>query len=78
MTGVARKLAVGHFLNAPFQEACARHLARIRETFFAWPGVLSCRPAPDFTPELRARMIGDLRWARANGIELDTLFKCNC
>jgi len=73
-----KKLAVGHFLNAPFQAACARHLGRIRETFFAWPGVLSCRPAPEFTPELRARMVDDLRWARANGIELDTLFNCNC
>ena len=73
-----RTLAVGHFLNAPFREACAPHLSRIRETFFAWPGVLSCRPAPDFTPELRERMVEDLRWARANGIELDTLFNCNC
>ena len=75
---VVRNLAVGHFLNAPFQEACAWHLGRIKETFFAWPGVTSCRPAPDFTPELRGRMIADLRWARANGIELDTLFNCNC
>ena len=75
---VLRNLAVGHFLNAPFQEACVRHLGRVKETFFAWPGVTSCRPAPDFTPELRARMIADLRWARANGIELDTLFNCNC
>ena len=48
-----KTLAVGHFLNADFQSACARHLGRIRETFFAWPGVLSCRPAPDFTPEVR-------------------------
>ena len=71
-------LAVGHFLNADFQAACARYLPRIKETFFAWPGVLSCRPAPDFTPELKARMIADLKWARANGIELDTLFNCNC
>lgn len=71
-------LAVGHFFNAPFQEACARHLPRIREIFFAWPGVLSCRPAPEFTPEIRARMLDDLRWARANGLELDTLFNCNC
>ena len=77
-TNVLRNLAVGHFLNAPFQEACARHLGRIRETFFAWPGVLSCRPAPEFTPEVRARMLDDLKWARANGIELDTLFNCNC
>ena len=73
-----RNLAVGHFLNAPFRETCAKHLARIKETFFAWPGVLSCRPAPDFTPELRERMTGDLRWAREHGIELDALFNCNC
>lgn len=71
-------LAVGHFLNADFQAACARHLPRIKETFFAWPGVLSCRPAPEFTPEVRARMLADLKWARVNGIELDTLFNCNC
>lgn len=73
-----RNLAVGHFLNAPFKEVCARNLPRIRETFFAWPGVLSCRPAPDFTPELRERMVSDLRWARENGVLLDTLFNCNC
>ena len=71
-------IAVGHFLNADFRATCAKYLDRIRETFFAWPGVLSCRPAPDFTPALRARMFDDLRWARANGIELDTLFNCNC
>ena len=73
-----RSLAVGHFLNADFVSACAAHLPRIRETFFAWPGVKSCRPAPEFTPEVRARMLADLRWARENGIELDTLFNCNC
>ena len=73
-----RNLAVGHFFNGPFQEACARHLPRIREIFFAWPGVLSCRPAPDFTPEVRQRLLDDLTWARANKIELDTLFNANC
>ena len=73
-----RNLAVGHFLNADFQAACGRHLPRIRETFFAWPGVASCRPAPDFTPEMCAQMVADLQWARANGIELDTLFNCIC
>lgn len=78
MAGNRRKLAVGWFHNAPFQEACAVHLARIREVFFAWPGVLSCRPAPEYTPELRQRMVEDLAWARAHGIELDTLFNCNC
>ena len=67
-----RTLAVGHFLNAPFVEACTPHVGRIREVFFAWPGVLSCRPAPDFTDEVRARMMADLRWCKANGILLDT------
>ncbi len=74
-----RNLAVGHFFNAPFIEACERHLPRIREVFFAWPGVLSCRPAPDYSKEgVRERLVSDLTWARANGIELDTLFNCNC
>ena len=73
-----RTLAIGHFLNADYQSACAKHLGRLREVFFAWPGVLSCRPAPDFTPEVRARMMSDLRWSRENGILLDTLFNCNC
>ena len=73
-----RKLAVGHFFNGDFTGVCAAHLPRIKEVFFAWPGVLSCRPAPDFTPALRARLLADLRWARANGLELDTLFNCNC
>ena len=73
-----RKLAVGWFDNAPFQAICGKHLSRIKEIFFAWPGVLSCRPAPEYTPELRARQIDDLKWARENGMELDTLFNCNC
>lgn len=73
-----KNLAVGHFLNEPFVEACARHLPRICEVFFAWPGVLSCRPAPDFTPELRERLYSDLAWCREQGILLDTLFNCNC
>ena len=73
-----RTLAVGHFLNADFKSACEAYLGRIKETFFAWPGVLSCRPAPDFTPELRDRMLDDLKWARASGIELDALFNANC
>ena len=73
-----RTLAVGWFSNEPFQEVCGRCIDRVKEVFFAWPGVLSCRPAPDYTPELRARQVDDLKWARRNGIELDTLFNCNC
>ena len=72
------KLAVGHFYNEDFIHACSPWRERIGEVFFAWPGVLSCRPAPDFTPELRERLVADLSWARQNGLLLDTLFNCNC
>ncbi len=78
MANQLKNLAVGHFYNEPFVEACSPHLARIREVFFAWPGVLSCRPAPEFTDELKERLYADLRWCRENGILLDTLFNCNC
>ena len=73
-----KTLAVGWFHNGDFQGVCGAHLPRIREVFFAWPDVLSCRPAPDYTPELRERQQADLAWARAHGLELDTLFNCNC
>ena len=78
MDTTRRNLAVGHFFNAPFRETCAEFLPRIAEVFFAWPGVLSCRPAPEFTPEVRERLLSDLRWARGNGLRLDTLFNANC
>ena len=78
MTAPRKNLAVGHFYNAPFQEACTPFLPRIAEVFFAWPGVLSCRPAPTFTPDVRAQLLGDLKWARAQGRRLDTLFNANC
>lgn len=73
-----KNLAVGYFFNAPFRETVSPHLARVSETFFAWPGVLSCRPAPVFTDEVRERLVDDLRWAKANGLALDTLFNANC
>ena len=73
-----KNLAVGHFLNEPFIAACAPWTARIHEVFFAWPGVLSCRPAPAFTDEVKARLLGDLRWCRERGILLETLFNRTC
>ncbi|MBP5641368.1 MAG: hypothetical protein J6X55_17960 [Victivallales bacterium] len=73
-----KNLAVGHFYNEPFIEACKPWVQRIAEVFFAWPGVLSCRPAPEFTDDVRERLFSDLRWCRENGIRLDTLFNCNC
>lgn len=73
-----RNLAVGYFYNEPFVGACAPWISRIAEVFFAWPGVLSCRPAPDFNDELRQRLFSDLAWCRKQGMQLDTLFNCNC
>ena len=73
-----RKLAVGWFDNMPFQLICAQYVERIKEVFFAWPGVLASRPMDDWTEERRALLISDLKWARENGIELDTIFNANC
>ncbi len=74
----SKNLSVGYFYNEPFRATCEPWLSRIREVFFAWPGVLSCRPAPEFTDEVRQRLFDDLRWCRRKGILLDTLFNCNC
>lgn len=73
-----RKLAVGWFDNADFKSVCAKYVPRIKEVFFAWPGVTASRPMDDWTDSRRGRIASDLRWARENGIELDTIFNANC
>ena len=73
-----RKLAVGWFDNESFVGSCADHVSRIKEVFFAWPGVIASRPMDDWTPARRSRIVSDLRWARENGIELDAIFNANC
>ena len=73
-----RILAIGWFDNFPFVECCLPHLKRIKEVFFAWPGVTASRPMDAWTPERRARIVSDLVWARKNGIELDAIFNANC
>ena len=73
-----RLLAVGWFDNKPFAEICSNHLSRIKEIFFAWPGVVASRPMDDWTAARRAQIISDLKWARENGIELDAIFNANC
>ena len=78
MQGKKRILAVGWFDNAPFRETCAPYLGRIKETFFAWPGVTASRPMSPWTPERRELLLEDLRWCRSNGVELDTIFNANC
>ena len=73
-----RKIAVGWFDNMPFQHVCAPYLERLKEVFFAWPGVTASRPMDDWTAERRAQIISDLQWARENKVELDTIFNANC
>ena len=75
---MTRKLTVGWFDNMPFIETCAPFAGRIKEVFFAWPGVVASRPMDDWTPQRRERIIADLKWARANNIELDAIFNSSC
>ena len=73
-----RTLAVGWFDNRPFVDSCEEFLPRIKEVFFAWPGVKASRPMDAWTPTRRKQLLNDLRWARAHGIELDAIFNANC
>ena len=73
-----RTLAIGWFDNAPFREICEKHKNRIKEVFFAWPGVKASRPMAPWTDERRELIRSDLAWCRRNGIELDAIFNANC
>ncbi len=73
-----RKLAVGWFDNESFVGACAPYAERIKEVYFAWPGVTASRPMDDWTPARREQIVADLKWARENGIELDAIFNASC
>lgn len=75
---MSKTLAVGHFRNGDFKSTCAKFSHRIKEVFFSWPGVKSCRPQPEPTDELKRSLVSDLLYAKSHGIELDTLFNCNC
>ena len=75
---MTRKLTVGWFDNMPFIDTCAPYAGRIKEVFYAWPGVVASRPMDDWTTERRARIVADLKWARENGMELDAIFNSSC
>ncbi len=76
--GIMKNLAVGYFNNQSFKEVCSPWTRRIKEVFFAWPGMLSCRPPLNFNGRKRDLMLEELQWCRRNNIALDTLFNCNC
>jgi hypothetical protein len=73
-----RTLAVGWFDNAPFRSICRKYLPRIKEVFFAWPGVTASRPMAEWTPERKRLFFEDIAWRRGEGIELDAIFNANC
>ena len=75
---VRRTLAVGWFDNAPFHEICSKFTGRIKEVFFAWPGVTASRPRAPWTQERKDLLYSDLSWCRENGIELDAIFNSSC
>ena len=73
-----RTLAVGWFDNAPFRGICGKYVSRIKEVFFAWPGVKASRPMAEWTPERMRLFFEDIAWCRENGVELDAIFNANC
>ena len=73
-----RILSVGWFDNVSFTDVCGKYLPRIKEVFFAWPGVVASRPMDVWTQDRKQLIVNDLKWARANGIELDAIFNANC
>lgn len=58
-----RTLAVGWFDNAPFRAICGKYVSRIKEVFFAWPGVTASRPMAEWTPERKQLFFEDIAWA---------------
>ena len=73
-----RTLAVGWFDNAPFRAICGKYVLRIKEVFFAWPGVTASRPMAEWTPERKQLFFEDIAWCRNEGMELDAIFNANC
>ncbi len=73
-----RTLAVGWFDNAPFRSICGKYASRIKEVFFAWPGVVASRPMAEWTPARKRLFFEDIAWCRDEGIELDAIFNANC
>ncbi len=78
------KFAVGHFLterpNDPksFLELAGRYADRLREVYFAWPGLLNGRPTGLKKEDEEERIIADLQYCRAHGMKLDLLANATC
>ncbi len=70
------KFAVGHFLTEKpddpksFLKPAERYAARLREVYFAWPGVLNGRPTGIKKEMEEERIITDLQYCRVHGMKI--------
>ncbi len=78
------KFAVGHFLTKKpddpqsFAELARRYASRLREVYFAWPGLLNGRPTGLRKENEEERIISDLQCCREHGMKLDLLANATC
>ena len=82
--GPRTKFAVGHFLTErpddpkSFHELAKRYAPRLREVYFAWPGLLNGRPTGLKKENEEERIISDLQYCRKHGMKLDLLANATC
>ena len=78
------KFAVGHFLTGKpddpksFPELARRYADRLREVYFAWPGLANGRPTGLRKEHEEERIISDLKYCREHGMKLDLLANATC
>ena len=78
------KFAIGHFLTKrpddpkSFLELAKRYAPRLREVYFAWPGLLNGRAHLQKLENEEERIIADLKYCREHGMKLDLLANAAC
>ncbi len=75
-----RKFAMGYYFDAPgrFERLITPYLPALAEIYFPLPGILSARELSGNEDQMRAQLVKDLRFARANGLKLDLLVNATC
>jgi len=73
-----RNLAVGYFFADPFIPTVEPYFRRIREVYYAWPGLLTSRRSPVPPQQQQQQLARDLRRCRENGVSLDLLLNAMC
>lgn len=78
-----KKYAVGYdiFPDISFVNMITPYLQTIKEIFFSWPGMISGRELKKNELSLeqeKKKIVADLQWCRAHGLQMDLLFNANC